>query len=153
MKAKLTALAVIILIIVGCSKDGEFDTRPALELKDVSATEIPLNGLYRMTFELRDKEGDISDTIYVQKVSYTCTGGVANFIAPYEMPEITEVKDFKADVEVRFSSNQTVDGYLYSGPATGCGVRDDSCYFRFWLKDKAGNVSDTVKSPDIVLYK
>ena len=31
--------------------------------------------------------------------------------------------------------------------------KNDTCYFKFWARDLAKNVSDTVISPDIIIFK
>ena len=82
--------------------------------------------------------------MWFEKISYTC-GDDGYFFSPNPVPDFQSRKDLKADISIDVN-------YGTSG-LTHCTGRDDSCYFRFWIKDKAGHVSDTVKSPDLKLLK
>ncbi len=101
-----------------------------------------------MQIQVTDKEGDIQDTVWVQEVSLSGCNPDASFTQPYQMPSFTPSKDLKATINVNYSYGSTSGAYPL---LPGCNMKNDSCYFRFWLKDVAGHVSDTVSSPTIVL--
>jgi hypothetical protein len=114
------------------------------------------NVLYQgnvVTFQLNftDKEGDIQDTLWVEKVSRTCptTPGV-QFISKNKVPNFTATSNLDGKLEISFVYNANVPGL---SSIIGCSNKNDTSYFRFWLKDKANNRSDTIASPDIILVK
>jgi len=154
MNTKILALAAIIIIIMGCSKD-EYETSPGLKFKEVTATVIPLNAYFKITLEVTDKEGDIQDSIFIQKFTRTpnCTAG-NQAVAKYKMPDFAGTKNLKAEVDILFVSNNiSAANAFYLAPGICGGTRVDTAYFKFWVKDKEKNVSDTVTSPDIILLR
>ena len=144
----LIATIAVLAFIASCSKD-KYTTKPQLELNSVNGSEFPNQSLLSFKFTVTDKEGDIQDTMWIQKISYSCSD-IGNFLAPYQVPDFTTSKNLKVEMDINYLYGVTSGPYP---PIYGCVQRDDSCYFRFWLKDKAGNVSDTVTSPTIKLLK
>ena len=136
------------MLIAACSKD-KYTTKPILDLKSVNGSEFPNQSLLSFKFIVTDKEGDIQDTMWIQKISYACSD-IGNFLAPFKVPDFTSSKNLKVELDVNYLYGISTGQYP---PVYGCVQRDDSCYFKFWLKDKAGNVSDTVTSPTIKLLK
>src|SRR5215471_13659895 len=61
------AFVIVCLLVLACSK-GKLTTTPKLELKSVSPKIVPVNGTLRVEINVKDKEGDISDTFYVRKI-------------------------------------------------------------------------------------
>lgn len=150
MRAKLLILLTITAFFYGCSKD-EFNTKPSLSFAEANTTELRQGNLLIFSLDFTDKEGDIQDTLWVQKISTTCptTPGV-QFISPYRVPNFTGTANLKGKLEITFVYNANVPG---TPSIVGCTNRNDTSYFRFWLKDKANNRSDTVRSPDIILIR
>ena len=62
--------------------------------------------------------------------------------AKYPVPPFPTGKNQKGDVVVTFD---------YNGVSPKCFPRNDTAVFKFVLKDKAQNVSDTVTSPAIII--
>ena len=141
----------ICVVLAACSKD-KYTTKPQLEFKSVNGTDIVSKSVLNFKFIVTDKEGDIQNTLWVQKVSILniCNDTTA-WPGAYQVPDFSSKKNLKVEMDVNYCYNCGNDSpYPIIG---GCPQRDDSCYFKFWLKDKAGNVSDTVTSPTIVLIK
>ena len=128
--------------MAACSKDT-YNTTPNLTFKSVNGTIFPQGSQLQFKFDVTDKEGDIQDTMWLEKISYTC-GEDGHILSPNTVPNFSARKDLKADIEIDVT---------YGVDLSGCPNRDDSCYFRFWIKDKGGHVSDTVQSPTIKLLK
>jgi hypothetical protein len=150
MRTKLLILLTITVFFYGCKKD-EFNTKPTLSFGDVNSKELRQGNLLIFTLNFTDKEGDIQDTLWVQKLSKTCptTPGV-QFISPNRVPDFTGTPNLKGKLEITFVYNANVPG---TPSIVGCNNRNDTAYFRFWLKDKANNRSDTISSPDIILIR
>lgn len=151
MKVKLLTVTAILLIAVACKKD-QFTTRPQLEFKQVNGLVFSHGGLITFMIEFTDKEGDI-DSIWIQRVSEVCPT-TGDYITPVRQPmpsEFDQTKNVKAEFAINMAYNiSNVQGFPYF---RACGNKNDTAYFRFWVKDKAGNSSDTVASPNIVFLK
>lgn len=150
MRAKLLFLFLFAGILSGCKKD-KYQTKPQLKIKDLTVGTITtLNGTgsaVEINFEVTDKEGDVEDSIFIQKVDTAkipCPGNSILTNLDYKIPDYPNSANQKVLFRVRFST-LNVEGYaLLGGPA--CPPRKDTSYFRFVVKDKAGNKSDTLKT-------
>jgi hypothetical protein len=150
MRTKLLILLTITFFFSSCKKE-EFNTKPKLSFGDVNTTQLRQGNLLIFTLNFTDKEGDIQDTLWVQKISRTCpsTPGV-QFISRNKVPDFTGTPNLKGKLEITFVYNANVPG---TPSIVGCNNRNDTAFFRFWLKDKANNRSDTISSPDIILIR
>jgi hypothetical protein len=66
------------------------------------------------------------------------------------MPSNVAKSDLKADITVTFIYGNP-DGYHTQ--LSACSEKTDTAFFKFWIKDNAGHISDTVQSPKITLLK
>lgn len=150
MRTKILILLTIGAFFYGCNKDN-FNSKPELKFGSVSATQLTQGNIVTFSLDFTDKEGDIQDTLWVQKISRTCpnTPGV-QFISPNKVPNFTGTSNLKGKLEISFVYNANVPGV---SSIVGCPNRNDTSYFKFWLKDKAQNRSDTIQSPNIVLIR
>jgi hypothetical protein len=131
-------------LLTACSKDTP-KSRPQLTLKSVSATTVPANGDLQIILRLADREGDFKESIFVEKMTTRCTN--SNFLdsqlytIPTDMPRTS------------FFSGDVVLSFTYPFELQPRCNRPDTATFRFWIKDAAGNVSDTVKTPKIIILR
>jgi hypothetical protein len=148
MKTKLLILLAIPAMFYACKKDT-YTTKPQISIKSISSKNISQGDVLLFSIDFTDKEGDIQDTLWVQKISRICpTTPGAQFIQANRVPDFTATSNLKGTLEIGYGYNANVQGY---STISGCGTRNDTCYFKFWLKDKANNVSDTISSENIVL--
>jgi hypothetical protein len=135
-------------VVFGCSKD-KFTTRPQLEFKKVNSYEISRGGIMEFTLGFTDKEGDISDTIWIQLTTTSCPA--SNRTLSYKIPDFPESQNSQGQFEIAFVNGVFVPGYVaLPGPACG---RPDTTTFSFWARDKAKNMSDTVQTDKpIIIY-
>ena len=148
MKAKLLIAAAILAIVwTACTKD-KYTTKPQIVFKGVNGNVFTAGNLVDFEFEATDKEGDLQDTIFVQRVTTVCPD--LNSVTSFQMPGSVKKSDLKVQVNVT---------YVYRNPnppytlLAGCSERDDTATFKFWVKDIAGHVSDTIQAPPIILLK
>lgn len=144
MKAKILIVGFITgtIILAACKKDA-YTTKPQLKFKSASSDLVLSSQSLVFTLELTDKEGDIVDSsyLYSEKISRHCADELAadSLKMPTSLPTS---KDIKVDVL-----------FTYDTPpkCVANSAVDDTCYFRFWFKDKAGNISDTVTSGTVII--
>lgn len=139
-------ITIAVFILAGCGKD-KFKPTPSLTFKSVNTTELHKEQLIRFTLEFTDKEGDVSDSILVQKIVPNCPA--SGFEQYFLMPSIPESGDLKG--EIVFTIGYNVTGY-YDVVGPRCS-EEDTATFRFALRDKKGHMSDTVSSPKIIIYQ
>jgi hypothetical protein len=147
MKTKIL-VALLVVIFSGACKKDKYNTKPQITFKKASTNTLRNNGTITFNMEVTDAEGDLQDTMWIQKNVPRCTA--SNFTAKYKMPDFTSVKNLKAQLDVCFAYGNNLGCPVISGPAC---ARNDTATFRFWLKDKGGNVSDTAVSSTIVILR
>lgn len=154
MKAKLLLLTIIPLFIITACKKDQYKTKPNIEIKEIKVFEANTpNGvcsLIEIDLEVFDKEGDVKDSIFLDKfdaATVPCPGNTIDKLS-FRIPEFPGSNQ-KALFRLKFSTIQ-VDGYSNVGGAQ-CPPRKDTSVFRFWVKDLAGNRSDTLTTPRIAI--
>jgi hypothetical protein len=143
-------ILVFSLFIFSCGKD-KFNTKPKLTYKGVNAKTIAKNTDLKLSLVATDKEGDLTDSIYIFKINRNCIGKDTLRLF-YKMPTYPTNSDLEIPISVNFTYGQGSQ-YPNLPIASSCNNRNDSCRFRFVIRDKAKNVSDTVDSEEIVLLK
>lgn len=140
-------LAAITLLIASSCKKSKFTTAPQLKYKSVNTTELDKGQVIVFKLSFTDGDGDLQDSLFIEKIEPTCSSSY--FKQKYPLPVFPAGKNTEGEFEVSFGYN--VSNYpLIKAPQCN---RNDTCYFRFMLKDKAQNTSDTVQSETIIIYK
>ncbi len=150
MRAKILILLTFGSFFCSCKKDT-YTSKPQITFGSASSTVLAQGNILTFTIDFTDKEGDVQDTLWVQKISRTCptTPGV-QFTSKNKVPNFAPTSNLKGKMEISFVYNGNVPGIA---SIIGCSNKNDTSYFKFWLKDKAQNRSDTISSPDIILIR
>jgi hypothetical protein len=146
MKVRILCTVLVLAISFACSKD-KYTTRPQLKIKSVNDKFIEPGEILRIILEFTDAEGDVSDSAFIQKVTANCI--LSDYIDKKLIPDFPIKKDLKGEFLITYGYN------IPDLPPLGqpqCN-RNDTCVFRIWVKDNAGNVSDTVQTETIVIKK
>lgn len=143
-------IAVICLLAVGCGKD-KFTTKPQVKYKKVNSNVIGTLQTIQFTVGFTDAEGDFKPgEVFIQRVNPNCTAD-SNFKDSLFLPEFPSSSNFEGDIKITYSfGGNNGQAPIMNAPPGECGDTS-TCYFRFAVKDKAGNRSDTVNSENIVL--
>ncbi len=136
---------LLITIFTGCKKD-KFGSKPTLKFKSVNTTVLSQHQLIQFTLSFSDAEGDLNDSMFVQKIEPTCFN--SNNEGTYIIPDFPESTNQKGDLIVTFGNNPNNPAYF--NMSAQC-QRNDTAVFRFVIKDKSNHVSDTVSSPPIII--
>jgi hypothetical protein len=148
MKIKLLPAALMMFGFITCSKDS-FNTKPGLQFISVNGSVFGQPSIVIFKLECTDKEGDVVDTLWVQRVSLVCPTDRSG-IDSFPIPNFSPPKNVKAEFDLTYEyPAQHAD----KANLLGCSLANDTSYFRFWMHDKAQHVSDTVQTPNIVLLK
>ncbi|MBN8860329.1 MAG: hypothetical protein J0H29_18200 [Sphingobacteriales bacterium] len=158
MKLSL-AISFLVLIIVSCSKD-KFSSKPTLKLKEVSGNYLPLGDDYaiRFTLEYTDADGDIAGQPFsIEKLSSSASPD--NPCSNGNEPYYTDSTKYAIPADVPATANQkgeivvTIAGLLANPQKCDEYDSTEQATFKFWFKDQAGNVSDTVTTPPVTIQK
>ena len=151
MRAKLITISAAIFFIaflVSCEKDNA-GPKIGFSLKSVNGTDFTLNDNVVFKFEFTPKT-EQADTLFVIRRFYTCSFIPNPDTLKAEFPEFPN--NGKAELEYAFTIGQ--GGFFNDMCYNGTSVRrTDSLNYVFWVKDKDGNVSDTIVSPKIILRR
>jgi hypothetical protein len=143
MRSTATML-LLALLCQSCGKDS-IQSRPRLTLKEVSSTTVPAFGNLQIVLRLTDKEGDFRDAIYVRKLTTRCPS--SNFLDSqlYRIPaDVPRTANFDGEVVLSFT---------YPFELQPSCTRPDTAVFSFWVRDAKGNISDTAKTPPIIILR
>lgn len=139
-------IALFALFFTGCTKD-KFTSKPQLKFESINTKVLDRGQIVSFTLSYTDLEGDLQDSIYVEKVEPNCP--LSGFSSRYKLPAFPATRNSQGDLNISFGYN--VNNYpLIKAPQCD---RNDTCYFRFMLKDKAQNKSDTINSDVFVIIK
>lgn len=139
--------------IVACNKD-KFQTKPQIRIKEYNSKEIPLNAPLVITLEVTDKEGDVDDSLFVirQRLNIKNTAPVATY--KFDVPAFPDKAT--AEFQISFPFATSLVAGLNRIPIPNTDPRKfetDTLLFKFVVKDKAGNISDTVTSDRIYVKR
>lgn len=145
MRTKILLTIILITAIwVACSKSA-YNTKPTLEITSVNTNVVDINGTLSFQLKVTDKEGDVTDTLFVKKIrtNKKITATIRDSFA-LKVPEAPNSKDGTINVSLDYQN------YLVSARNP---IENDTLVFKFALKDKAKNISDTVSSSAIVVKR
>ena len=153
MKLNLFLLTVLIVVAVACSKD-KFQTKPRLEIKSYNTKVVPFNTDFVVNLNCFDKEGDVQDSLIIikqrlnKRVVATIRDTIRYVFPVFPLNSIIEIQatlDFQTILSAQ--NPPVIPG---SSPPT---KERDTLLLRFAVKDKAGNVSDTILSEPIIVIR
>lgn len=146
-------LFLLLGILVACGKD-KFETKPQLTLKSVNNNEVPYNGNLVVSLGFTDKEGDVSDSIYVIRERLNIRRPLSPPALEYAIPEFPNRNQGEFEVNINFLSlingMTSIEVLPRTTPAT---FEQDTLRLKFVAKDKAGNFSDTLLVNDIFVER
>lgn len=138
---RIVFLCVTMLAGLSCSKE-KFTTKPQLTFLKADSYDVPRGGLIQFFIEFTDKEGDLSDSLFIRSEVAACPNSNRNLSFP--MPSFPKTPNVKGEMEVTFANGVFIPGFP-ALPSPACG-RPDTTNFYFWIKDAAGNISDTIQT-------
>lgn len=151
MKAILIILCVSLLVFA-CSKD-KVETKPQIKIKSANPEVVPQNGNMIVNLGFTDKEGDL-DAVYIWKVRLNkfVRPTIRDSIPPREIPEFPKNPKGELELNLEYQAHLISAQSPRRDPLTGK-LEPDTLNFKFLVKDKAGNVSDTAYLNNIVVLR
>ncbi len=147
----MPGLAALIFLVgmTACGKSN-YETKPQLELVD-QPTVVPYvpEGVFGFTLKYTDKEGDLSgirdSSICYIPVLLNTREPIRPYFPIYgSLPEFPD--NSKGEIELNFTHSALYVQFLQSQPD-----QNDTLQLKIVVKDKAGNLSDTLTTRPFVL--
>lgn len=145
MKTKILAAVFAVGILWACKKNA-YNTKPTIKIKSINTNVVEVNGSLRIQLEVSDKEGDVTNTLFMQKVRVNLrTTPTLRDTLYLPIPDAPNSQDGTVDLNLSYND------YLTS--AINPNGQNDTLLLKFALKDKANNVSDTLTTDRIVIIR
>jgi hypothetical protein len=154
MKLRYFLIAVILITIISCKKDG--GSGLSIKVESVSSNIIPDNGSLSIVLSFVDNGGHPIDSVYMKKIRINQDTLASNNIQPdtfYLIPP-SYPGNTKGQIQFDLGYNNFLPYAIYP-PKIGNPPQDesDSLIFKFAAKDNANNKSDTVSTGVIVIER
>ena len=157
MNSTMRFLGVLLIsgiALLSCNKD-KAATKPSIKITSLNGNFIPFGGTLVVEMDFTDKEGDISNTIFVQKIRKNIrTTATIRDTFSLAVPSFPS----KSSGEIQLALDY--NNYLVSAinpPKVGTPPNqrneDDTLEIRFVLRDLAGNVSDTASAGTVIVSR
>lgn len=149
---RILAAVLLVVLVAACSKD-KAETRPSLKLKSMNGDIVPAGAQLLIEFDFTDKEGDVNNALFVQKIR-TNKQTTATIRDTFSLP----VPEFPKNTSGIIQATLDYSAHLVSAinppkdPVTNKN-QNDTLLLRFVLRDRAGNVSDTVATGPVVVLR
>ncbi len=151
MKTKILVSVVVaaLMVVVACSKNT-YNTKPTLKIKSFSTNVVQINQGLTFQLQVTDKEGDVTDiekamSIVKVRLNQKTTPITLRDTLFFKVPEAPNSTNGIIQFDLEYT-NHLISAQDPNG-------QNDTLQLRFALKDKAGNVSDTVISDPIVIIR
>jgi len=135
---------VIIVFVVSCIKPPNFPVEPNITFKLMSTNSVnEFADSIVVTFEYEDGDGDLGVTADDTTTDVFFMDSRTGFIYEYRLPYI-EPK----------SKNKGISGEItITILSVGClpSKSNDTLHYKIQIKDRAGNLSNKIKTPDIYI--
>ena len=145
---RILVFCVLLVAVFACNKD-KFKTEPQVEIKSLSPSEVRKGQLFSLRAVVRDKEGDIQDSVFLIRKRFDgpdlLTVDTLRFsINDFGFPDKSEI-----EINAIFSYGEIRDNYIFENLEN----QDRDFALGVIVKDKAGHRSEYVESKKIVLKK
>lgn len=141
------------LLFFGCGKD-KFETTPNLRLINVSDKVVPQNGTLRVRLEYLDKEGDVSDSIFVKKVRLNrrATTTVRDSLR-FGIPDFPASSKGEIELVLTYVNLQSASNPPTIPNSNPRRLEPDTLNLLFYVRDNAKNKSDTVTVDRVIVFR
>ncbi|RAJ05120.1 hypothetical protein LX64_02274 [Chitinophaga skermanii] len=144
---KLFLLLAVVIVAYACSKDSSGDGKPSIAFRSYNMSEIPNPAPPIVVYlNLKDSDGDIEDRLFV-RLNYFSDGGdtITYNFEPFNLPKLGSYRGSNINATIEFRPNDT-----YLNPKENMPL--DSVWFSMYVQDNAGNISDTIATPRILIH-
>ena len=144
MKARIMFVVIAVCAIISCGKD-KFETVPQLKLLSRNTDLVKVNGTLVLRIEYTDKEGDVSDSLFILRQRLNLKRPVQLSQSPYNNPDFTKTDNGEFVISLAYQFGLVVGLSPISIPGSNPPRNEiDPLRLKIVAKDIAGNKSDTL---------
>jgi len=156
MKIRIGLALIIVLGMISCDK-GKFETVPQLTLKSRSPEKEPVevNDPLRLNIEYTDKEGDVSDTVFIVRQRLNVRGPLLLPPSPYDIPEFPHTDKGEFEITLLYQRDLifNITPPIRIPGTNPAKYETDTLRLKIVAKDKAGNKSDTLVVDNVYVMR
>jgi hypothetical protein len=145
MKTRILLAVIIVFGMISCDKD-KFETKPQLEYLSRNTEVVEVGQDFRLNIEFRDKEGDVSDTLFIVRQRLNKKGPVQLPASFYLIPDFPKTDKGEFEITLDYSLQLTAGIDAIPIPGTGFPPKKeiDTLRIKIVARDLGGNKSDTL---------
>jgi hypothetical protein len=153
---KLVLYASLFVLVLGaCSKD-KFQDKPNIRIKSIDPTQVPLKVPMVMDLVFTDNQGDL-DSVFLIKSRLNKkppSGGLLNnMFLPFKLPDFPEKSKGEIQLTLDYETELKTAQSARDQQGAPNNKEPDTIMFNIVVKDKAGNLSDTVSTDPLVIER
>ena len=136
---------IITFGIISCGKD-RFETKPQLEYLSRNTDVVEASQSLRLNIEFRDKEGDVSDTLFIVRQRLNKKSPVQLPASFYLIPDFPKTDKGEFEITLDYYDHLTTSLPAISIPGSGNPSKKeiDTLRIKIVARDLGGNKSDTL---------
>ena len=145
MKTRIWLALIIVFGMTACGKD-KFETKPQITLRSKSPDIVGKPDPLRLNIEYTDKEGDVSDSLFITRQRLNSKKPVTSKESPYDIPSFPTMNKGEFEITLDYYDHLTLNLDPISIPGSGSPAKNeiDTLRLKIVARDKAGNKSDTL---------
>jgi len=156
MKTRIWLAMIITFGMISCGKD-KFETIPQLEYisRNPEKEPVKIGDPFRLNIEFRDKEGDVSDTLFIVRQRLNMHGPVQLPASFYLIPDFPKTDRGEFEITLEYYNDLTTALTAISIPGSGSPAKKeiDTLRLKIVARDNAGNKSDTLVVDNVYVIR
>lgn len=147
MRSRILCAVIVAFAIISCGKD-KFQTVPQLKLKSKSPDVVEITGPLStlvLRIEYTDKEGDVSDSVFIVRQRLNLKGPVQLDASPYNIPDFPKTDQGEFEISLPYQFGLVFNLAPIRIPGSSPPRNEiDTLRLKIVAKDNEGNKSDTL---------
>lgn len=151
---KLVLYSTLCLIVIAaCSKD-KFQDAPNVTITSINPTQVPLQSTMAIEMEFTDKQGD-PDSVFLFKsrINRVQRPVLPNANLAYKLPDFPEKTKGTLKITLRYNEELVSAQKAPDQIGAPNNKEPDTIVYKIVVKDKGGNVGDTVTTDPLVIER
>jgi hypothetical protein len=145
--------SLCLMVIAACSKD-KFQDAPNVTIKSINPTQVPLQSPVSIEMEFTDKQGD-PDSVFLfkKRLNSVQVPVLPNANLAYGLPDFPEKTKGTLKVTLFYNTELVTAQKPRDQIGAPNNKEPDTIVFKIVVKDKSGNVGDTVTTDQLVIER
>ena len=153
MQKLLLYSTLCLIVIAACSKD-KFQDAPNVTITSINPTQVPLQSTMAIEMEFTDKQGD-PDSVFLFKsrINRVQRPVLPNANLAYKLPDFPEKTKGTLKITLRYNEELVSAQKAPDQIGAPNNKEPDTIVYKIVVKDKGGNVGDTVTTDPLVIER